>query len=177
MAIASGVKAREPRQKVLIAARMRVGTAWVDARIENISSRGLLVRSRSAPEPGTYLEIRRAVYVIVGRAVWRRGDQFGVRTQDRLDIDAIINLPPIPQGPRPATAAGAPTERRSDPERLAGRDIAQRLSRSRHLSSILQLSFLVFAGLIAAALVASAMHDILSRPLTAIERTLGGDKN
>ena len=87
------MRQREPRRKVLIKARMRLNGAWGDVRIQNISSRGLLIQAPHAPEHGTYLEIYRVRYVIVARVAWADGRNFGVQTQDRLDVDGIISEP------------------------------------------------------------------------------------
>lgn len=162
------MRKRERRRKVLVPARMRIDQQWVDVRIRNMSSRGLLVETASAPKAGTYVEIRRATHVIVGRAVWRAGGQFGVRTQDRLDIDAIVTA--VPQRPQAATAQGRP-ERRADPRRAAAR-IDARAERSRRIASALQFVSLAAAGLAAAAYAATKVYALLAAPAEAIAKQL-----
>src|SRR5690606_30114952 len=87
-------KAREPRRQVILPARMRVGGQWCDVRIRNVSSRGLMAQGEDAPQTGTYVEIRRADQVVIGRTVWRNGDRFGVRTQDQLNVEALLGARP-----------------------------------------------------------------------------------
>jgi hypothetical protein len=55
---------------VLIEARLRQDRGWTDARILNISRRGLMVRSPAAPLHGTYVEVSRGTHRIVARVVW-----------------------------------------------------------------------------------------------------------
>lgn len=108
------MKQREPRQKVMLSARLRHDGTWADANILNVSTRGLLLHGSIRPARGTYLEIRRGSYVIVGRVVWVSANRFGVRTQDRLAIDSLIANAPLCA--RPANDSGAtPVERRARP--------------------------------------------------------------
>ena len=157
---------REPRRQVLIHARMRAGTAWVDVCIRNMSSRGLLGQTQDPPLPGTYVEIRRGAHVIIGRCVWRKDRDFGVRTQDKLNVDAII-AEPVTSG-----AGQYPPERRSDPERIRPGNLARQLDRSRQTSAAIQFLFVVCLGMVAAGLAASLVHEILSRPIRVIETGL-----
>lgn len=104
---------RETRRKVLIKARMRTASAWSDACILNISSQGLLL-SVAAPLPrGTYIELHRGSHVIIGRVAWTKHHRLGVRAQDRLAIDDIIDQPNCGGSPAPATPALGFPDRRS----------------------------------------------------------------
>ncbi len=171
--VGSIMKFREPRRKVLIHARMRSGTVWVDVRIRNMSSRGLLGQTEDPPAPGTYVEIRRTTHVIIGRCVWRKAREFGVRTQDRLDIDAIIEESVLAAKPCADQRAGQSCPaKRSNPELLQADKSARQLDRSRQMSSAIQFLFIVGLGMVAAGLAASAIHDILSQPVKAIEAGL-----
>ena len=50
---------------------MRVGAAWRDARILNLSSRGLMIKAeRAAAAAATTLELRRGRHVIIARVMW-----------------------------------------------------------------------------------------------------------
>ena len=155
------MKAREARRKVVVPARLNAGPKWVDAVILNISSRGMLVRSDVAMDTGTYIDIRRGRQVIIGRAVWTNGNQFGVRTQDKIDIEALLG-----ELSRPSSADGARPERRADPQRAAPTmTAAQRAERNRHLGSLLQYALIVAVALAAAGYAASTVHDLLSGSL------------
>lgn len=158
-----GFKTREPRLAVMIQARMRCGAAWKDIFIRNISSRGMLVQAESPPAPGTYVEIRKASETVVGRAVWRGGRHFGVRTQDRVNIDALLGAAQVPQ---PAY----PRERRVASRRTGS--LATLGERSRALSSAFQ--YLVFGAIAVtvAGFGAVQVERLLGRPFAVIESHL-----
>jgi len=146
---------------------MRAGLAWADACIRNISSRGLLVQAQEAPLPGTYIEIRRGTHVIIGRVVWRKAGQFGVHTQEGLDLEAIID-----EADRSQSGGGKRRERRRDPERLTIADVARRLEHSRHVSAMIQFIVFMAAGLLVAGLAASAVYELLAAPMEMVEQHL-----
>jgi hypothetical protein len=161
------MKPREPRRNVLIQARMRTGALWSDIVIHNISSRGLMVQAEQPPEPGTYVEIRRGAQVIIGRSVWRTVRNFGVLTQDRIDIEAVIKGPEFPATQRPQP------ERRADPLRQVA-DVAHKAERSRHTSALLQFIVIGAISILAAGFAASEVYTLLTRPLTTISTHLSG---
>lgn len=168
-----GMRPREPRIRVLLPSRMRVGSTWVDAHIHNISSRGLLVASDEAPAPGTYMEIRRGRTVIVGRAVWAKGRMFGVRTQDRIDLAALQAEPTRGAGGRADERRDA--RHRDDPVRRDAA-MARTLERNRAMSHFLQFGLIVFASVAACGLAASAVYGVLEGPLASVRQAMGGDK-
>lgn len=158
------MKAREARRKVVVPARLNAGPKWVDAVILNLSSRGMLVRSDVAMEVGTYIDIRRGRQVIIGRAVWINGNQFGVRTQDKIDIEALLG-----ELSRPSSADGAQPERRENPQRAAPAMTAtERAERSRQLGNLFQFALIAAVALAAAGFAASAIHDLLSNSFGAV---------
>ena len=155
------MKAREPRRKVVVPARLNAGPKWVDAVVLNISSRGMLVRSETPIEVGTYIDLRRGRQVIIGRAVWTNGNQFGVRTQDRIDVEALLG-----ELSRPSSADKAQPERRAEPRRGAAPiTAAQRAERNRHLGVLLQYGMIVAVAVAAAGYAATTVHDLLSQSL------------
>ena len=77
----------------MLNARVRVAGVWGDVCILDISTRGLLLQSSDPPARGAYLAILRGHQSIVGRVIWVQGQRFGLRTQDALPIDEIINPP------------------------------------------------------------------------------------
>ncbi len=164
-----GFKARDPRVKVFLPSRMRVNSAWADACIHNVSARGMLVTSDAAPEPGDYIEIRRGRNVIIGRAVWRKNQFFGVRTQDRIDLGALQTAP--------AQAGGSPApgiERRSEDRFRQDAVVARTMERNRALSRLFQFGFLALAVGVAAVMVASTVYDVLSTPADRITDAMNG---
>lgn len=149
---------------MLVPARMRAGEAWSDVCIRNISSFGMLLESAEPPARGTYVEIRRGPHVVVARAIWRQGERFGVRTQDKIDINGLVAA----NTTQPKRAAdGEEVERRS-PERLTVEQVAQRANRSRQISAAIQFGVIGIVALGAALLAASTVRDILAKPLSTI---------
>jgi hypothetical protein len=172
--LSQGMRPREPRRVVMIPSRMQVGAAWTDVCIHNISSRGMLVAADEAPAPGTYVDIRRGSQVIIGRAVWRNGRFFGVRTQDKIDIDAIVREPRLAQRPKPQKPEAASADRRSKARLQADAAVARQLEQSRQAASAMQFVAFGIAGVLAAGVVATGAYEILSRPFAAVETALPG---
>jgi hypothetical protein len=155
------MRAREARRRVIIPARMRIDGQWVDVSIRNISSRGLMLHSEHAVPRGTYVEIRRDVHTIVGRAVWRDGRNFGLYAQDRINIDAVIDGPRATGGAR---INGQPERRHRT------RDAGE----TRAWSAKLQYGTLAACGVIAAVALAAEVFDTLAAPFVAAKLALGG---
>jgi hypothetical protein len=165
------VREREPRQRVFVRARMRRGNDWSDVSIQNVSSRGLMARADTPPRPGAYIEIRKAAVVIVARAVWVKGHTFGVRTQDRLDIDGLLQSAAAQL--KQAAGRSVATQERRDPKRIES-DLAARAERSRAMSGWLQ--FVVFTGALgfAAWFLTGALSDAFAAPLDLVRKALKG---
>ena len=76
----------------MLPARMRTATGWSDARILNVSSRGLMVHaSLSALECGT-VELWHGDVAISARVVWREGTKAGLQSEERIAVDEILSL-------------------------------------------------------------------------------------
>lgn len=149
---------------------MNAGGRWTDVCIHNASSRGLLVAADDPPASGSYVDIRRGSLVIIGRVVWRKGRFFGVRTQDRIVVPALVDEPR-----RGAAAAPAPKIERRTSARLAAEGrIARRVERSRRMAAMFQFGFLAVAATAAAAVMADEVSTTLARPLAAVSSTLNG---
>ncbi len=154
---------------------MRAGGAWIDVCIRNLSSRGLLVQAADPPEAGTYVEILRGDQIIIGRTMWAKDRRFGVHSQARIDIDALIREPVTAHGPLIAHPDGKPIQdRRSDIRRPAPVPLGQQLEKSRRMAAMLQFGVVTLAGFAAAIFTASAVHDILSVPLRIVAAHLSG---
>lgn len=84
---------REHRKRVRIRAEMRVDSRRCDVVICNLSSRGLMLSADEAPARGTYIEISRDGVVTAGRVVWSHRGRFGVRTAEKLNVEAMAHRP------------------------------------------------------------------------------------
>lgn len=158
---------------MLIPARMRVDGEWTDVVLHNLSAHGALVAGDNAPSKGSYVELRRGNQLIIGRVVWSKDRFFGIRTQDKLDIPAIINEPRLarrPQGRGPSTPALV--DRRRETRMDADARLARQFERSRHYSSVLQFALFAVAALSAAGLAAMQVHEVLAAPFAIIEGQL-----
>jgi len=168
-----GFKPREERITVLIPSRMRVGAAWMDVIIHNVSSRGLMAGCDSPPVPGNYIEVRRGTIVIVGRVMWSKGRFFGVRTQDRLTVSTLVSEPRLAQRPKQDSDRQV-AERRADVRLVHEAQMARRLERSRAFASIFQFVIIALAVVAVAFLGASTLYGVLSAPAHTLNRALAG---
>ena len=76
----------------MLPARMRTAVGWSDARILNVSSRGLMVHaSLSALECGV-VELWHGNHAISARVVWREGTKAGLQAEERISVDEILSL-------------------------------------------------------------------------------------
>lgn len=117
----------------MIPCRMKSVRGWGDACIHNISSRGMMIASDDPLVPGDYVDIRRGRQVVIGRVIWRRDCYTGIRTQDVISADTLINEPRL-EG-RPVQSA-AEADRRTSRSRAVSRiDTAHGLDRSRWLAT------------------------------------------
>lgn len=167
------MKPREPRRKVLISARMRIGGALVDICIRDISQRGLLAQAATSPSRGTYVEIFWTRHIIVGRVIWNKERRFGIQTQDRMNVSALADERSLLNAARDTgSAVRRSAEGRSDPHRLTAAKIAERLERSRRLSAAFQFGCIITCGVAAAAFTASVVQKTLARPFAHISALL-----
>jgi hypothetical protein len=106
---------RDQRVSVRLSVRVKTDFGGGDAQIQNISTRGMMATCAAPPPRGTYVEVRRGTYVVVGRVVWSSNDAFGLIAQD------AIALPDLTA----STAPSAPCSKGGEPRN-------PRLSRARH---------------------------------------------
>lgn len=161
------MKVREPRRKVMLQARMRIGAAWRDACILDLSSRGLMIQASEPVRGGSYIEIRRGRHVIIARVMWTRDRRCGLLTQDPLPTEAIISEPDRSQ----ACGAAAPRiERRVDraPQRAFDHE------RSRWRSRALEFALVATAGGVCGTIAYGEVSEALARPLATVETALAG---
>jgi hypothetical protein len=69
---------------------MRAGTGWSDVIIGNVSRRGMMLRCPVVPKHGAVVEISYRGGAVVGRVVWSSHDRCGVRTQEPIDLMALL---------------------------------------------------------------------------------------
>lgn len=147
---------------------MRDGASWHDVCILNVSTRGLGIQTADPPLRGSYLEIRRGRHVIVARVVWAKGHRAGLRAQDSIFVDALVDEPVDLAARWGGSASGKPVERRRAP-----RPVQQRHEQSRLAGRAFE--FLCFA-LVAGALgltAFGAVEGALANPLSTIESAFG----
>ncbi|MEH3123169.1 MAG: PilZ domain-containing protein [Sphingomonas phyllosphaerae] len=170
-ALQTGFRPREERITVLIPSRMRLEAQWLDVVIHNVSSRGLMAGCDQPPAVGSYVEIRRGSLVIVGRVQWSKGRFFGMRSQDRLSVKALIDEPRL--AGRPARDAAKPEADRRAERRLAHEaQMARKVERSRSFASMFQFLVIVAVGVTLAGIAAHTVYTMLSAPAAQIEDAL-----
>ena len=162
-------KQREERQVVSLPTRLRGDHGWCDATIANVSSRGLQLRCPSPPPRSSFVELRHRGITIVGRVVWSQGGRAGIRTQDKIDIQALLA-----QGPARARKRGE--ERRATP-RQGGQAIrpslAARAEASARWARMFDWTIVAAAGIAAAVGVAGVVQSVLEAPLSEVRAALG----
>jgi hypothetical protein len=100
-------KRSEPRQRAVVAVRLRHGLSWTDACILDVSSRGLLIQTGSPIAPGNEVEIHRGQHAVAARVVWRDSGRAGLEAKHPVSIEHIVVLghslalqPCVPLGER-----------------------------------------------------------------------------
>ena len=145
---------------------MRSGAAWVDVCIVNLSLRGAGLQSASPPARGSYVEIRRASSVIIGRVIWTNGHRFGIRAQDRLPIDAIVAEPKGNERAAPKGDTGLIADRRAVPR------LEHRHDASRHIARVAEFACLAIVGSGAAIGFYGAIERALAHPISTVSSAL-----
>ena len=161
------MKPREPRRKVMLKARLRVGAAWRDACILDLSSRGLMIQASEPLRGGSYIEMRRGRHVIVARVMWSNDRRCGLLTQDPLPTDALIAEPDLSEG----RTIAPPQERRrvhaAPPRAFAG-------EQSRWRGRAFEFALVVMVGGACGTFAYGAVSDALARPLAQAGSALTG---
>lgn len=162
-------KQRETRQIVYLNARLRGDGGWANVTICNVSSRGLMGRCNDPPAKGEFVEIRRGTSCIVGHVRWSQGIRFGLRSQDRICVAALLE-------DRPEKASGAErrvAERAADQPRTQASSI-QRNEQSRQLARLIEWCVISATALAGAGLLVIQVKETLSRPLEQTQQALAG---
>lgn len=165
-----GHQPREPRCATHILARMRTDAGWSDVTIGNASRRGLMLRCRTAPPRGTFVELRCRNLCFVARVVWSSSGRCGVRTQDPVDLKALLGLGGQDPGP-PGQPSTCPPDRPVRPPQI---DAV--LSASRRASSLVNWLFVALAGSALAATLAHSAANVFRSAASAAESALAGGR-
>ena len=145
---------------------MRNGASWGDVCILNISSRGLGLQAANPPGRGSYVEIRRGQEIIIACVVWTKQHRFGVRAQDMLPIEQIIDEPD-------RSLPAQPTARETFVERRSGcRPQNARHEHSRVVARAMEFACIAILGASAATAAFAAVDDTLGGPLSRISAAL-----
>lgn len=160
----AGHRPRELRRRVVLPARMLLGSAWSDACILNISSRGMLIQASRGMPQGSAVELRRGDYVVLAHVVWRHGARAGLQVDERLQIEDILTLGQVP-GVQ-LTAAGSLLHPRR--KLLPTQDTSRLRARAFEFAGIAFIAVTLSAAALAMA------QEAFARPLAMVELVLGG---
>jgi hypothetical protein len=162
-------KAREPRRRVLITARMRAGVAWTDVCLLNVSSKGILAQTSAPPCKGSYIEVRRGRSTIVARVVWADEERFGLCTQEPVPVDELLS----DRRDRKHEDHGAGSQGEVDRRATVREPISSdRHERSRLLGRHLEFGFVLAAGAFLAGSGANIIQAAVAEPMTGISAAL-----
>lgn len=156
---------REPRQTIRVSARMKSAQGWHDVAIQNASAHGMKISATATMRRGDCIEVRRGNQIIVARIVWAESGSYGLRTQDVVDIPALVN----PNAAKAeAVINGHRVERRAHPRH---NEIAEK---SRAFATRFQWAAIGGALVMAAGFVGTTVLDVLSTPFVAVTAALAG---
>ena len=164
----SATKLREPRVPVLLSVRVKTDFGWGDAHVQNVSTRGMMATCITPPSRGTYVEVRRGAYVVVGRVIWSSRDRFGLFAQDAIDLSDLIST----ASPR------APADRRREPRtpepsRVHHKCATEIGAASARFARTFDFAALTAVAIGAALLVAETASEMFATPLQDVRIALG----
>lgn len=141
-----------------------MGAVWGDARILNISSRGLLIETGLGTPRGDAVELRRGAHVILAHVVWREGKRAGLQADHCIPVVEIMALSKTAS--LQLIAGEAPTaERRARPR---SHEQSRLRSRAMEFASVALVASTFAAGAFA------MVEEALARPLALVRGALGG---
>jgi len=147
---------------VMLPARMRSASGWSDACILNVSSRGLLIYSAGAAQPGSFVEVRRGAQLVVARVAWRQNQRIGLSCPDPVPIEEIITNDAVATAVR-VCGGDASLDRRRQ-QRTADK------SRARARAAEFLAIVLIVTAMAGAAAV--YVQQALAKPLTVVSTAL-----
>lgn len=143
------MKQREPRQAVMISARVRISNVWVDTQIRNVSSKGMMIDLETPLPRGAYVEIARKEWRTAGRVAWFGDGCCGLQTQDRVRLAELASK--TGRTMRASDLPAALLERKRDP-----------LCSSRSFGRMLEMGAVVAAVAGFALFLADSLHQSLA---------------
>lgn len=165
------MKDREPRMSVFLTARMRTDQGWSDVCIQNISAHGMLLKLAHPVTPGAYVEVRHSIYTMIARAVWVKDRLVGVRTQDPIDVNALLQTVTGALGRRTGLYPKQ-AERRRDPARLEAMRRHAAADHYRRIGLLVQYCSTILFVLAAASIAAAAVIDRLGAAIATVKAHL-----
>ena len=147
---------------------MRIGAAWSDVCLLNLSSRGALAQATVTPMKGTYLEVRRGSHVIIARVMWVEKHRFGICTQDPISVDDLISDPDGSANAKEGTGAQPDSDRRI----MYKRPLGQQHEQSRTMARSIEFCVLVGAGVACAGVAFSLIQAAVAEPMAQISEAL-----
>lgn len=90
--LASGKQPRaEQRETVMLRAQVADSGGIREARISDVSSRGVLGSMAQPPERGAFVTIHFQSREVAGQVRWVDGRRFGVRLREKIDARSLMN--------------------------------------------------------------------------------------
>lgn len=83
-------KRRAKRARVLLAARLRIGGAEVDARLRDLSQKGALVECTAAPQVGSEVVFSRGSISVPARVAWTGEGKVGLEFAYMIDESEVL---------------------------------------------------------------------------------------
>lgn len=81
----------EARETVMLRAKVIDARGTRDARISDVSSRGLLGSMSQPPARGEFINIHFPAREVAGQVRWVNGQRFGVRLRERIDPQSLVS--------------------------------------------------------------------------------------
>jgi hypothetical protein len=104
--LAGGERSRvDTRATAMLRARMRDSRGVRDVRVGDISPKGLLLACDKPPPRGEIVDIEVGGHHVVGEVRWVSGRRCGLRTQERINVNAIFGGKP-PKKRTPGSRVG-----------------------------------------------------------------------
>jgi hypothetical protein len=162
-------RSREQRVTAFFNARMRADDGWSDVTICNVSSRGLMAKRDASPAKGSYVEIWHQNVCIVGHVRWSQGGRFGIRSQNKIDISALVNSAPA----RPSLAG---VERRSGsralPKSKARPNVVANADANRTIARVFEWAAVAIGGAVVAGMLVTTASAALREPMQQVQSAL-----
>lgn len=162
-------RSREQRTPVTIKARVKSEHGWGDSQICNVSSRGMMVRHIPPPPLGSYVEICRGPFSVIGRVRWIADDRFGLQALEDIDFAGLQN----PQRARTSTVSDRRRRQRpAIPSEVQVTDLVSKLESSQRVARRLQFGAILLGGVAMAFLAAQLAAAALVSPISRITSVL-----